>query len=156
MIFCKHLDNPLVFVQNITGDSVNMAGGKRSVWKCPDCGKIIYRSKPFIQGEVSDGHYTFDELYHHRTLLFASLCNQNKDISWKSKKHRDGTMYTGMFIAGITTKDGQATYHCENKYWDNFDVKELEYAPPYDGYTPDDAIYRIFNEFKNTKEPKEN
>ena len=144
MMFCKHLDKPLEFVQNITGDPANMAGGKRSVWKCPDCGKIIYRQAPFIQGQVSDGYHTFDELYNHRTLLFSAVCNGNKDVAWKSKKHHDGTMYGGMFIAGIETPYGQATYHCEMPYWDCFDVKELENAPEFDGHTPDDAIDRIY------------
>lgn len=25
--------------------------------------------------EVSDGHHTFGELYHHRIILFCTLCN---------------------------------------------------------------------------------
>jgi len=38
------------------------------------------------------------------------------DRSWKSFKHADGTMYDGMFIAGIETPEGQYTYHCEEEY----------------------------------------
>ena len=97
-----------------------------------------------INGETSDGYHTFNELYHHRAVLFSVICNIYKDISWKSKRHDDGTMYNGMFIVGIETPSGQATYHYDiEPYWDMFDVKELEYAPKWDGHTPDEAIKRI-------------
>ena len=89
---------------------------------------------------VSDGYHTFDELYYHRGLLFSLVCNQNNEISWKSRKHSDGTMYNGMFIAGINTPEGQYTYHCENALWDLFDVKELEHAPDWDGHRPKDIV----------------
>lgn len=143
-LFCKHLDNPLLFVRNIMGDEINMFNGARSIWKCPDCGKLIFRPYVFIQGEVSDGHHTFNELYHHRAILFSVICNKYKDLSWKSKRHSDGTMYDDMFIVGIETPEGQATYHYDIKpYWDMFDVKELEYAPEWDGHSPSEAIERI-------------
>lgn len=143
-MFCKHLDKPLIFVQNITGDESNRAGGKRSVWKCPDCGKTILRSMPFVQGEVSDGYHTFNELYHHRAVLFGVICNEHPDLAWKSKHHADGSMYNGMFIVGINTPNGQATYHYDVvPYWDMFHVKEMDKAPEWDGHTPAQAIERI-------------
>jgi hypothetical protein len=90
-------------------------------------------------GETSDGYHTFNELYEHRTALFATLCNMRSDISWKSMKHADGTMYEGMFIAGIETPEGQYTYHCETKYWYMFAMtKEIDKAPAYDGHQPSD------------------
>ena len=53
-------------------------------------------------------------------------------------------MYSGMFIVGIETPKGQATYHYDiNLYWDMFAVKELEYAPKWDGHTPEQAIERV-------------
>lgn len=42
------------------------------------------------------------------------------------------------FICGIETPEGQYTYHYHLDYWDNFKVKELEYAPEYDGHKPED------------------
>lgn len=97
-------------------------------------------------GTLSDGYHTFNELYHHRAVLFSVICNANPLMAWKSKKHHDGTMYDGMFIVGIETPDGQATYHYDMiPYWDMFNVKELFYAPEWDGHTPQDAIWRIGN-----------
>lgn len=94
-------------------------------------------------GEISDGYHTFNELYDHRAVLFSVICNQNFDIAWKSKLHDDGTMYDGMFIAGISTCNGDIRYHVENKYWDLFRVKELDRAPEYDGHTSDDVLERL-------------
>lgn len=95
-------------------------------------------------GKVSDGYHTFDELYHHRAILFATICNEHPELAWKSKQHDTGDMFDGMFIVGIDTPQGQATYHYNvNPYWDIFNVKELEFAPKWDGHTPDEAIARI-------------
>ena len=59
-------------------------------------------------------------------------------------RHHDGTMYDGMFIVGIETPKGQATYHYDiDPYWDMFDCKELDRAPEWDGHSPADAIERI-------------
>ena len=99
---------------------------------------------PVITGETSDGYHTFNELYHHRAVLFSVIVKVFPDHAWKSRKHHDGTMYDGMFIVGIETPDGQATYHYDiEPYWDMFECKELEYAPEWDGHTPAQAIARI-------------
>lgn len=89
-------------------------------------------------GEISDGYHTFNELYYHRAVLFSVICNQNKDIAWKSKLHSDGTMYDEMFIVGITTPQGQYSYHYNLILWSLFDVNELDKAPEYDGHQPKD------------------
>lgn len=97
-----------------------------------------------INGETSDGYHTFNELYHHRALLFSVIVRNYPEMCWKSKKHHAGDMYEGMFIVGINTQDGQASYHYYiDPYWDMFECKELEFAPEWDGHTPDQAIDRI-------------
>ena len=99
-----------------------------------------------IKGETSDGYHTFNELYHNRAVLFSVIVKAFSDYAWKSRKHHDGTMYDGMFIVGIETPDGQATYHYDvDPYWDMYECKELEYAPEWDGHTPEEAICRIGN-----------
>lgn len=115
-------------------------------------GQEIGEANPIITGETSDGYHTFNELYHHRTLLFALICNTYNFISWKSWQHGDGTMYPGMFIVGIDTPGGQATYHCDAEYWDKFDIPELiPCAPEFDGHTPEEALNRIYKLPKPTE-----
>ena len=97
-------------------------------------------------GNISDGYHSFDELYYHRAVLFGVICKMFKDLSWKSKKHHDGSIYDKNFIVGIETPMGQYTYHYSLDLWDMFDVKELESAPEYDGYLPSDII-RLFSLF---------
>ena len=97
-----------------------------------------------IDGDTSDGYHTFNELYHHRAVLFSVIVKAFSDKAWKSLRHHDGTMYDGMFIVGIDTPDGQATYHYDiDPYWDMFECRELELAPEWDGHTPVQAIERI-------------
>ena len=103
-----------------------------------------YRKLPENIGDFSDGYHTFNELYHHRAVLFSVICSMMPEKAWKSRFHDTGDMYDGMFIVGIETEQGQATYHYDiDPYWDMFKVKELEKAPKYDGHTPSDAIQRI-------------
>lgn len=103
-----------------------------------------YSKIPDNIGDFSDGYHTFNELYHHRAVLFSVICNTFPEKAWKSKLHDTGDMYEGMFIVGIETEQGQATYHYDiEPYWDMFKVKELDKAPKWDGHTPSDAIERI-------------
>ncbi len=104
---------------------------------------MITEQKP-ITGETSDGYHTFNELYHHRAVLFSVIVRNYPDRAWKARWHHDGSMFDGMFIVGIDTPDGQATYHYDvGPYWDMFDCRELERAPEWDGHTPAEAIERI-------------
>jgi hypothetical protein len=90
------------------------------------------------KGKISDGYHTFDELYHHRMMLFAVICNTYKSRAWKSWKHHDGTMYEDYFIVGVETPDGSYTYHYHRDNWNIFRVKELKLAPKWDGHKPED------------------
>lgn len=98
-------------------------------------------------GEVSDGDHTFNELYMHRTTLFNIILCQNKDNAWKSKLHYDGTMFDDYFIAGVTTPEGEYTYHQHMDYWDKFDVEERERAPEWDGHKSEDIV-RLYSLLK--------
>lgn len=94
-------------------------------------------------GEVSDGYHTFNQLYHQRAILFATIVNQNKDKSWKSFKHSDGNYCFDSngewFIVGIDTPQGSYTYHYAKEYWDMFDCEELECGKEWDGHTEEDV-----------------
>ena len=93
-------------------------------------------------GNLSDGYHTYNDLYYQRCVLFATICNLNKNISWKSKKHNDGKKCFNSdewFIVGIDTPKGSYTYHYEIKYWDMFEVQELEKGKFWDGHTEKDV-----------------
>lgn len=160
---CKHEN--VETVTNIYGDPINMFNA-RSIKSCRDCGMKFatdyldsnckrsnkFELKTFYLvgeslGDVSDGCHTFDELYYHRMILFSIICNQNKEFAWKSYKHSDGEIWDGYFIVGITTPEGEYTYHYKNECWDYFKVQEVEYAPEYDGHKPED-ITRLFSLLK--------
>ena len=97
-----------------------------------------------VDGNTSDGYHTFNELYHHRAVLFSVIVSMFPEMSWKSKKHHDGSMYDNMFIVGINTPQGQATYHYDiDPYWNIFNCTVLENAPEWDGHTSNEAITRI-------------
>lgn len=98
-----------------------------------------------LKGSVSDGYHTFDELYFHRMVLFSVICKMNKQRAWRSKLHHDGTMYENYFIVGVTTPEGDYTYHYHMEHWHHFDgVQELERAPEWDRHKPED-ITRLFS-----------
>ena len=93
-------------------------------------------------GTLSDGYHTFNDLYYQRCVLFATICNMNKNISWKSKRHSDGNKCfdsDNWFIVGIDTPEGSYTYHYGMKYWDLFEVQELELGKVWDGHTEKDV-----------------
>lgn len=96
-----------------------------------------------IDGSTSDGFHTFDELYYHRAVLFSIIVSAYPQLCWKSRKHSDGTMFDNMFIVGINTPEGPATYHYYNDLWDLFKCKVIHKAPKWDGHTSQQAIQRI-------------
>lgn len=91
--------------------------------------------------DLSDGFHTFRQLYYQRMILFAVIVKQNKDRAWKSLRHEDGELCFdgGWFIVGIDTPEGSYTYHYENKYFDLFDCKILDYGKHWDGHTEKDV-----------------
>lgn len=36
------------------------------------------------KSKISDGSHTFEELYHHRAILFSITCNTYKNQPWKA------------------------------------------------------------------------
>lgn len=107
-------------------------------------GEGMGTSEQGVCGSTSDGYHTFDELYDHRAKLFSVIVHDRRERCWKSMRHHDGTMYDGMFIVGIDTPDGQASYHYDvDPYWSLFDCRILDCAPEWDGHTPAQAIERI-------------
>lgn len=92
-------------------------------------------------GELSDGYHTYNSLYYQRLILFATIVNQNPDISWKSLRHEDGEpcFGGGWFIVGVDTPEGPYTYHYELKDFDLFQCPTLAKAKHWDGHTDKDV-----------------
>ena len=138
------LINPCKYISNLAGKgSVNWVAVDKLLsnryWFIEKA-QAVLDILPEDSGSISDGYHTFNELYEHRMHLFAVICNQNKELSWKSKLHHDNTMYDNYFIVGITTPQGNYTYHYHIDHWDMFNVKELDKAPEWDGHKPSDII----------------
>ena len=94
-------------------------------------------------GELSDGYHTFNELYEHRYALFMALQKFLPVQSFKSKRHADGSMFDGQFIAGTILYGGYIEYHLPLRLWDVCPANEYEYAPEWDGHTSNDVIKRL-------------
>ncbi len=111
--------------------------------KVPSMYDVFLKFGMFNIGEFSDGCHTFNQLYHQRAILFATIVNDHPDISWKSWKHEDGKYCFDSngewFIVGIDTPEGTYTYHYEKKYWDLYHCAVVETAPHWDGHTEDDV-----------------
>lgn len=117
---------------------MNINDSNYSIATINDAIQMLKESGKLNTKEISDGYHTFGQLYHDRAVLFSVICNTYKDCAWKSRKHEDGSMFKNMFIVGVTTPEGNYTYHYNLGYWDDYHVKELEHAPKWDGHTFED------------------
>lgn len=106
-------------------------------------------------GNVSDGYHTFNELYRYRMLYNAAFFNElakKGDIKvCKSHKHYDGEecFGGGWFIVMAELPTGQISNHYENRYWELFNIHELDTAWEWDGHTPNEAANRIESYLKS-------
>ena len=128
----------------------------------PDESEIVSREiSPVLvdgsvdMGEVSDGYHTFNELYAHRVRLFGSLMHAYAGSAWWSRKHSDGEEWEGWVIAGITTPEGEVTYHLPVKEIENLpEGTEVEFGKEWDGHAPDDALDRLLSLRPIVSEPE--
>ena len=108
-----------------------------------------------VNGDISDGSHTFDELYEHRFALWIVFCREvasnpeyvlgPKSKVWRSRLHSDGSHYDGWFLLGIGKNPGeQITYHLPNDKWGCCEFAQtLDNAPQFDGHTSADVIDRL-------------
>ena len=97
-------------------------------------------------GDTSDGYHTFNELYEHRHALFIALVISHPDISWRSKKHHDGTSMEGWFICGMRLPTGDISYHLPMSKWEDLDtsgIDTLDVGVEWDGHTSADVVKRL-------------
>ena len=94
---------------------------------------------------ASDGYHTFAELYEYRMLYNALAANSMPDRAVKSWRHADGEKCFGggWFVVFIDLPTGQVSNHYEAKDWNLFRVPEADFAPQWDGHTPQQAAERL-------------
>lgn len=107
------------------------------------------------RGMVSDGYHTFNELYEFRKLYNACFFNilySSGQKVVKSKKHHDGKDCFGggwfVVVADLPLKDGsyvQVSNHYKQEDWDLFRCMEVDFAPEWDGHTPQDVKERLIS-----------
>lgn len=96
-----------------------------------------------VNGDISDGFHTFDELYDHRCLLFLMLITSSDhcEDAYAVKDH-----YEGWDLMVLDSHAGQISYHIPVKFrelWEDY-VKEISLSEhKYDGHTPNDVIARF-------------
>lgn len=103
------------------------------------------------EGEVSDGHHTFKELYRYRLLYNAALFNEWARAGLyevhKSRLHDDGTIPFDdpkWFIVVAELPTGQISNHYRVvSDWDLFEIPERDLPNVYDGHTPAEVATRL-------------
>ena len=92
-----------------------------------------------VNGDMSDGYHTFDELYEHRCLLFINLCVNHHpyETYWKADH------YEGWDCLYLELGVGQISYHVPNKYRYMYESLNRDDEHEYDGHTSKDVIQRL-------------
>lgn len=105
-----------------------------------------------VDGDISDGYHTFDELYEHRCLLYIALVqrlSKENHVYWV-REHYEGW---DILVAEIFEKQtpeqpymhGQISYHVPVKfrpYYRRFLERDIgDHA--YDGHTSKDVLTRL-------------
>lgn len=101
--------------------------------------------------EPRDDYHTMSELYEYRMLYNAHAVNEwAKHGTYpvvKSWRHSDGEecFGGGWFIVVATLPTGQVSNHYKERFWELFKVPVVEFAPEYDGHTPEEASKRLLS-----------
>ncbi len=99
-----------------------------------------------VDGEISDGYHTFDELYDHRCLLYLTWLVQEQRLGSERRVYFVRNHYPNWDLLVAYINDEQVSYHIRiyyrdilEKHFKEVDEKEHEF----DGYTPEDVADRL-------------
>ena len=100
---------------------------------------VTEKTFKIINGELSDGDHTFEELYNHRSLLFINLCLSMPHLAcWKPD-------YEHWFCLYLSTPHGQISYHVQGKYLSLIEDKiALKDDVAFDGHSSDEVVQRLY------------
>ncbi len=104
-------------------------------------------------GNISDGTYTFDELYNERVQLLIIVSrlmirHDTRAIAWRTKSFYNGQTKKGFFIYGLSRGDRsrQIVILIPESLWDKvFFAEEIVRAPKFDTLTPEETLHRLKN-----------
>jgi len=94
-----------------------------------------------VNGDISDGYHTFDELYKHRCLLWICyvLSDGCPGKAYWVKEH-----FKGWDLIVVDTEHGQISYHVPmEKRFMYETLEQRESNTEYDGHTSNDVIERL-------------
>lgn len=91
-----------------------------------------------VNGDISDGYHTFDELYEHRYLLFINLCLlQPEKASW-TQEH-----YEGWDLLRLYLPSGQISYHIPKHFSYLYHNLIVNRDDEWDGHTSSVVVSRL-------------
>jgi hypothetical protein len=94
-----------------------------------------------VNGDMSDGYHTFDELYDHRCLLFINwmISDGAPGIAKVVEEH-----FEGWDLIFCQTSAGQISYHVPNKFRELYKMlNRVPSNPEFDGHTSADVVERL-------------
>lgn len=97
--------------------------------------------------EISNGDYTFREMYQHQTMLFILSCklllkvNPNAKV-WRTLTRHDYLQDVGWFYMGISiSEEEHIIYHAKTDYWELCSFAEtIRKSPQFKGNVGNDAL----------------
>ncbi len=100
--------------------------------------EITGKTFKIVDGDLSDGYHTFDELYNHRCLLFLNLCLRDpENCYWKPD-------FVDWFCLYWETPEGQISYHIPETLLSYVEGKiKRDDHHLFDGHTSKDVVYRL-------------
>lgn len=100
-----------------------------------------------VNGDISDGYHTFDELYEHRCLLWIAFCLERHSQHPEEKAAfwlRDH--YEGWDLLATDLLNKQVSYHIPKKFrylYEGIVHEILGRSWEFDGHTPADVLQRL-------------
>ena len=93
-----------------------------------------------VNGDISDGYHTFDELYRHRVNLFLALCATMPN----KVQCREEPSYGDWICVYLELPTGQISYHVPGEYRPVLvDLYPWTVVNPWDGHDSDKVAVRL-------------
>lgn len=121
-LFCLH--EKLEFVANIYGDQINIHHGKRSVWKCKSCGKLIYKDKLYYRDSLSEFLNKLSEQYY--TNLQNKWEQEHKQTFDKITNQMCEAASNGKWSIDYVISFNENDWYKFKKYWDKQKIRIVD------------------------------